>query len=159
MLCSYRRRRSSWESTQMPILCPKAQITTFDCSHTAMMRVSIPDTLPQIEDVAYKTLLSHRLKQEKSASTIDTKDTEIYQKVTAYSPDGSMIAVGSSQSQVCFNARCHTLLSSEHEILNHPLCSPSCLYCPRARSSVYYRTFRSTKTRCSMRTSVPIARW
>ncbi|KAK9894982.1 WD40 repeat-like protein [Cystobasidium minutum MCA 4210] len=40
------------------------------------------------------------LKQEKSASTIDTKDTEIYQKVTAYSPDGSMIAVGSSQSQL-----------------------------------------------------------
>ena len=43
-----------------------------------------------------------RLQQEKTASTIETKNTEIYQKITNFSPDGSMLAVASSESQVGF---------------------------------------------------------
>ena len=40
------------------------------------------------------------IKLDSSTSTIKSKDPDVYQKITAFSKDGSKIAVASSKSQV-----------------------------------------------------------
>ena len=90
-------------------------------------------------NVRLLTYSNESIKQESSHATIASRDPEEYQKITTFSRTGSMVAVGSSKSQVgSFALRqvwcCNTLMPLNGAFIAHSIISAEHGTCfPRPR--------------------------